>query len=214
MKRVYLVRHGQSEGNFEQKGQGPDVPLTEKGKEQAEFIAERCVRLPIECIISSTYARAQDTAAAIAKKTQKPFESSALFTEKRRPSEQVGLGWADEKFREIGKLVEENFATPDWRYSDEENFEDLKRRVREALAFLAQKSEEHILVVTHGLFLCILLSYVTFGEELTARECLRFIKRFYVENTGLTVFGYDEKSQPNPWWVWVWNDHAHLAEIG
>jgi hypothetical protein len=32
-----------------------------------------------------------------------------------------------------------------------------------------------------------------------------------MENTGLSVIEYDKKKK-NPWWVWIWNDHAHLGD--
>ena len=72
--------------------------------------------------------------------------------------------------------------------------------------------EKHIAVVTHGFIMRIIMAYVVFGSGLTGRECGKFIQTFHTENTGITVLGCDDR-QINPWWVWVWNDHAHLAEL-
>jgi hypothetical protein len=34
-----------------------------------------------------------------------------------------------------------------------------------------------------------------------------------MENTALTVFGYGNKDKDalQDWWLWIWNDHAHLG---
>lgn len=44
MKRVYLVRHGQSKGNISPEFQGLDSPLTEEGNDQARTLAQRATR--------------------------------------------------------------------------------------------------------------------------------------------------------------------------
>jgi broad specificity phosphatase PhoE len=212
MKKVYFVRHGESESNAGLLRSTVEVPLTLKGRGQAEFIAERVSKLPVEVIISSTMTRARETAEVIGEKTLKDIEFSNLFTEARAASEVQGKPRDSEETVRISNLFFENFGKPDWRYSDEENFFDLKDRARNALAYLAARPEENIAVVTHGFFMRIVIAYAMFGEELTAKECQQFTRLFHMENTGLSVLGYDpEKNESWPWWLWVWNDHAHLG---
>ena len=79
MKTIYFVRHGQSEGNVSAVYQTVSSPLTEGGKRQARFIAERCSKLPIEAVVSSTQLRAKETASIIAEKTGHTVEFSDLF---------------------------------------------------------------------------------------------------------------------------------------
>lgn len=210
MKNIYFVRHGESEGNVGPILQSFTTPLTPKGREQAEYIAERATKLPVEAIISSPMARARETAEIILVKVSKPIEYSDLFGERRRPAEIIGQPKDAPRSIEIKKIVEENFHLPTYRFSDEENFEDLKSRAKEALAYLAARPEDNVLVVTHGLFMRIVLAYVIHGEALTSEECVRFIHGLNMENTGLTILGYDATKR-SPWWLWVWNDHAHLG---
>ncbi|MDP2655923.1 MAG: histidine phosphatase family protein, partial [bacterium] len=80
-KTVYFVRHGQSEGNVGTVFQPLNSPLTEKGREQAEYIAERAASLSFESVVSSPLTRARETAEAIAKRTKKSIEFSDLFVE-------------------------------------------------------------------------------------------------------------------------------------
>ncbi|MHB8660905.1 MAG: histidine phosphatase family protein [Minisyncoccota bacterium] len=91
-----------------------------------------------------------------------------------------------------------NFSTPGFRFSDEENFEDLKERSRKMLAYLQNRSEEKIVVVTHGFILRIVIAYVIFGESLTGIECERFIQKFHMENKGLTVLDYGGEDREAP----------------
>ncbi|HUB94158.1 MAG TPA: histidine phosphatase family protein [Verrucomicrobiae bacterium] len=84
-KVVYLVRHGQSEGNTSPVFQSFKSPLSTKGKEQANRVASRFEHLDFEVLISSPQVRAQQTAAAIATKASKPIERSDLFVEWMKP---------------------------------------------------------------------------------------------------------------------------------
>jgi len=217
MKTVYFVRHGESITNSGPVVIGPTAGLTEKGKQQVQEIAARCEKLPIEVILSSTYVRAKETAAVIHERTGKPLEFSELFVERKQPSEEKGLRRDDPRYVAIGVEMRENFAKEGWRHSDEENFDDIKIRVRDILAHLEARTEEHILVVTHGVILRAIIAYVLFGEGLTGREMQNVIRGFETANTGITVLhrqppDYFESSLPRvDWRVWVWNDHAHLG---
>lgn len=211
MKKIYFIRHGESEGNVGPIRQGPNTSLTQKGEQQANFVAERCTKLAFEIIISSTMKRAEDTAGVIARRTNKPIETSDLFVERRRPKEQIGKPKDDPQVLEVEKVVRANFHIPGFRFSDEENFNDLKVRAKNALDYLKSKSEKNIVVVTHGFFMRIVVAYVVFGDKLTANECQQFIKALRMENTGITVLGINEEERDNPWWVWAWNDNAHLG---
>ncbi len=210
MKKIYFVRHGESEGNVGSIRQDNKTVLTEKGRLQAKTVAKRCAELPIEVIICSTLQRAEQTAEEILKETHKPIEYSALFIERQRPSEVIGKPKDDPKSIKAEEAVIKNFHLPGFRYSDEENFDDLKERARKALKYLAERPEENILVVTHGFFMRIIMAYVLFGDKLTGEECNKCIRVFHMENTALTELCYDDKKESSPWWLWTWNDHAHL----
>jgi len=211
MKRIYFVRHGESEGNVGPLRQTSTSTLTEKGKEQAAFVAERSAKLEFEVLISSTMNRAKETAEIVGTKTGKAIEYSDLFVERRRPSEMLGKRKDDPIGLHVEKEIIENFTQSGWRFSDEENFDDLKKRALAALQYLADRPEETMLVVTHGFFMRIVMASVVFGDTLQAEECEAFIRTFSMENTGITVLEYSEGKKVNPWELIVWNDHAHLG---
>lgn len=210
-KTVYFVRHGQSEANVGHVFQGHDSALTEHGREQARAIADRASRLPIEVIITSPWERARDTAHIIAELIGKPVEESGLFVERQRPSRLRGKSKDDPEAIELNRLWDESIFGSGSRTEDGENFEDFRQRILEALQYLADRSEKHVLVVTHGTFTRCLLACVVHGRHLTPEELRRFQKKFFLHNTGLTLLGYDTTLGDVPWGVRTWNDHAHLG---
>jgi len=216
MKTIYLVRHGESEGNESFVFQTKDSPLTEKGREQAEFIAKRIEKLPIEVIIASPTARTKETAETIAARVGKPVEYSDLLVERRTMSRLWGHRIDDPEIADI-KQVLFRFDEPNLRDSDEENFEDLKIRADSTLLYLKKRPENHILVVGHGLFTRVLVARVLLGERLTGTECLKILSVLRTRNTGLSVLHYKENAvtgsegPESDWQLLVWNDHAHLG---
>jgi broad specificity phosphatase PhoE len=72
---VYLIRHGETQWNREGRCQGvTDIPLTEKGYQQAHAIAKALVDKPLSAILSSPLQRGRETAAVIAASQQLSVE--------------------------------------------------------------------------------------------------------------------------------------------
>lgn len=224
MKTVYFVRHGESEANVNigtAHGvfQGNASPLTERGKEQARFIAARCAKLPIDVILSSNAVRAHDTALEIQRVISKSLEIHDLFVERQPPSTLLGKPRDDADAKKLLAQWHETLYFDRDRVDNGENFEDLKIRVCAALRLLAERPEQHILVATHGFFLHMLAAVVLLGEELEQGEFARAARKVWMNNTGLTqidLFKREDKKfldgVPYEGWVLrVWNDHAHLG---
>ena len=220
MKTVYFVRHGEATGNVGNFYQGEDSELTAKGLDQAQFLAKRCAKLPIEVIISSTLTRAQQTAQIISEGVGKPFETSELFVERRKPTGLADRLYEDEEARALDTNWWKSLAGIGPRVLDGENFDDLKKRAGAALSFLGDRPENNSLVVTHGFYMRYLIARALFGNDLTPATLQPFILSLEVENAGISVFHYRpdwsllpwRKNLPKPdWRVWIWNDHAHLG---
>jgi broad specificity phosphatase PhoE len=211
MKYVYFVRHGETEVNVKQLNHSyPGDELTERGKEQAEFIAARCSKLPLQVLVTSTYTRAKQTANYIAQKTGLNPEESDLFTEVHFISKYWNKVRTLESEAAL-KSIHDNWGVPDYRVGDEENYEDIIARATKALNFLIQKPEEHIGVVTHGQFMRNLVAQALFGESITPHIQNAFARGFHVENTSLTILRYAPETEV-VWRVMTWNDRAHLAD--
>ena len=132
IKLIYFVRHGETVLNAEGIRQGPDGSLTEKGRTQALATALRFPKSKgkPQIIISSPYQRTKETANIIAKELKLRVKYSDLLKERRNPSEIIGHSGAEKHVREIIDRIDKSFHADDLRYSDEENFSDLKERAK------------------------------------------------------------------------------------
>ena len=96
-----------------------------------------------------------------------------------------------------------------FRYSDEENFEDLKNRVKKVLTYLSKREEQNIVVITHSFLMRMILSYIIFDENLTGKECKIILNRFQIDHSGISIVK-KENSNDSVWKIGVWNDVSHL----
>jgi broad specificity phosphatase PhoE len=205
---VYFVRHGESQANKKGLHHRPETPLTSEGKKQAEIVAERLARIPIDLIYSSTQKRAQQTAEIISQKIHKPIELWEELREIKTPKEIWGKSIDSLKITPIKELVEKNFYKSKWHYSTEENFFDLRNRAEKVLDHLLKEhSKETILCVTHGTILKMIMSIIMLGKHLTPRGFQNLRSHLYLQNTGITICEYSEKYG---WTVNTVNDTTHL----
>lgn len=211
MKTVYFVRHGESEGNVGLYYQGEtNSPLTQHGEEQARLVAQRCARLPIDVLISSTALRAKQTAEIISAQTGLRADYTDLFVERRRPSEVIGKRYDDPEASRIEEEWDRSLYDENTPVFDGEHFGLLKSRAEAALQYLKERQENELLVVTHGFFLRALFAYIVFGERLTGSELRKFIHAMRTTNTGISMITDDRNGSPG-WHIRLYNDASHLA---
>jgi broad specificity phosphatase PhoE len=206
--KIYFVRHGESEGNAGKTWQSNTSPLNEKGIKQAQMIADRISSIDFDVLVSSDLIRAKQTAEFISQKTDKEIVESALFAERRKPSNLIGQSRLSQEAIEISQKYYDAFLS-NQKYEDGESFEELIQRVKDALSFLENLNAKNIVVVTHGMFLRVICAYVILKNYITPRTCFEFICSLRTQNTGITLIEKDEESE---WRLTTWNDHAHFAE--
>ena len=188
-----------------------DTPLSERGRLQADFLAERFSKISFDVLIASTMERAQETARSIAKKTGHDVISEPLFHERLQPSVVRGKAHNDPEVKETLRVARSYWAEEGARHSDEENFYDLKDRATKALDYLISRDEETMVVVTHGTILKTMLAVMMRGKDLQPDFLDEISQFFFPENTGITWVEYDNKQHPGRWQLITWNDHAHLG---
>lgn len=149
MTTVYLARHGESDWNAERRWQGhADRPLTERGREQAEALAERLAGVQLDAVYASDLRRAWETADPVAR-------SHGLDVVRVPDLREVHVGsWSGLTRDECEARFPEAFAR--WRdggqgWDDGETYDEMAERVVSALHRLAEKHPGgSILVVSHG----------------------------------------------------------------
>ena len=73
--KLYIARHGETAWNVENRVSGrTDIPLTERGLEQAQLLAKNAMDKGIEVIIASPLLRARQTAQAVSDAIGVPVE--------------------------------------------------------------------------------------------------------------------------------------------
>src|SRR3989344_4276805 len=136
-RRFYFVRHGETTLNAERIRQGEDGDLSAVGQTQADRAGAYLAEAGIHKILASTYERAKETAEIIEKHLGAPIVYSDLLVERKNPSEIVGKSADDLEVKRVVDLVDLAYHDDSYRYSDEENFIDLKRRGQKGAPHLA-----------------------------------------------------------------------------
>ncbi|NQZ24021.1 MAG: histidine phosphatase family protein [Colwellia sp.] len=154
----FLTRHGETQWNKIGKFQGQlDSPLTEKGYQQAHLMAEQLNQKNISCIVSSTLARAEKTAAICQDLLQCPLLLNEQLIERNFGSWQgklINEVKLDTNYQDIFHQVN-NTAPPSGESGIEcaERFQqcliDIVNENKEQPKFIEQ-TNKHILVVSHG----------------------------------------------------------------
>lgn len=186
-RRFYFIRHGETLLNAQHIRQGEKGDLSETGERQAEQVGQYLKRFPIKRIISSTYPRARKTAEIISASLKVPVIYSPLFVERRNPSEIIGKRTDDPEVVRIVDKIDYAYHEDDFRFSDEENFVDLKERARKSLDLLARQGAPETAIVTHHLFLKILVAYLLYRDRLHAADFTKLTFFNVSDNAGITI---------------------------
>ena len=203
--KIYFVRHGSTDSLEKKISQPDNEPLNERGISQANELGKRFANAKIDLVISSPHLRAVQTAKAISEDVQ----VSVLFAEVRKPKEVIGQSKETEEIKAIFRKIGQMYTIdPTWHYSDEENFEDLKRRGLQALEFLKSQDKENILVVSHANFIALLAGLMLFGENFPVEISLKLKNFLRLSNTGVCIFTYEDER----WKLQCWNDTSHCLE--
>ena len=192
MSRLFLIRHGETEGNALRIVQHPHVPLSPRGLVQAERLARRLAAEGIARIVASDYARAVATAEHLQRATGAPLVIEPLLRERN---------FGDLRGRPYAELGFDMFE-PDYAPPNGETWPMFHERVDRAWAkvqeLAAATSDGSLVVVTHGLVCRSLAArHLILGDGVVAPE------RW--ENASLTIVDW-----PAPWRVRLLNCVTHL----
>jgi probable phosphoglycerate mutase len=141
---ILLVRHGETAGNASRVLQRPDAPLNERGRRQAERLAQRLFDDGFVHVVCSDLLRARMTAAPLAARSGVAVEESPLLQE-RNYGDLRGVPYAE--------LTENPFA-PDFAPPNGEDWPTFHARAARAFDFIVstrRRVKGPLVVLTHGL---------------------------------------------------------------
>jgi probable phosphoglycerate mutase len=174
---ILLVRHGETDGNAARILQRPDVPLNQRGMDQADHLARRLCAHGFVRIVCSDLLRARMTAAPLAASSGIAIEECPLLQERN---------FGDLRGMPYATLSEDPFG-PDFVPPNGEGWPAFHARVAEAFAFIVSRRcsvNGTLVVVTHGLVCRALVARHALLPEGAAVP-----ERF--DNTGVTVLQED-----------------------
>lgn len=153
---VYFVRHGETKCNIDGVYYGSlDVPITDKGRQQAEHVGELLKDVTFDRIICSGLKRTKETAEAVLSR-QNPENPVPKVWEYEPKLNEMNFGaWEGMHYTEVRERYPEDYRAmmDDWvgcAPTDGEYFLDFNRRVIDGFKGLNLSGKENVLVVAHG----------------------------------------------------------------
>ncbi|MCF6465123.1 histidine phosphatase family protein [Clostridium sp. Cult2] len=202
MKKIYLVRHGESEWNVSKKIQGQqDIPLTGTGIKQAHLIGNRLINEKIDRIYSSDLSRAYITAKIIGSKLNMDVIPMKEFRE-------INFGiWEGITNDKMSKEHKKELIL--WRKSpdklhikDAETLKELQLRAMNGINMIIDNEDvDNILIVSHSATLKIIILGLLDMD-------LTYFKNFTVNNVSLSIVEVREHNKV----LILLNDTCHLKE--
>ena len=152
---LYLVRHGQSEGNVNGDIAGSNPPLTDRGFKQANDLSRAFTRHNIDRIISSDLIRASQTASTLSKNLSIPLTQTPHLRERffgaleGKPQSFLQANYKEEIYTFQNLPSKEQF---NWKLvSDMETLNDVHTRTHSLFnELLSAYPQKELILVTHA----------------------------------------------------------------
>ena len=191
--QIFLVRHGETDGNVAHRHQVERTPLTTKGKEQAREVAERLESLKPTRLLTSKLVRAIETARIIGEVCNLTPETSENFVELKRPNHLYG------RYHKSAHSLWFYF----WWFlglkradKNGESYAELRQRFLKAKAELAGFApEDKVVVVSHAAFMALFTAHLCRNKKLSLFQATKtFYRIITMPNTAVIEIEYEHKS--------------------
>lgn len=203
-KKIYIVRHGQTDFNLKNivQGSGVDSSLNERGIAQAKAFFEHYKHVPFDKIYTSTLKRTTETV--------KSFLDLGIASESLAGLNEIS--WGNKEGFKITPEEDQyyHYMLKQWqlgntslKIEEGESPDDVVRRMKPEVDYIMSKTEERtVLICMHGrairILLCILLDYP-----------LKSMDMFEHENLCLYLLDYTD----GKFTIELHNDVSHLRFI-
>ena len=196
--KLWLIRHGETVWNTERRIQGhKDSPLSSRGTEQVQRLADRLRGEAFDCVYSSDSGRALQTARTV-------FPDAGIKLDERLRELSYGVleGKTDaeytQKEREMRQAMRDDPYT--YQVTGGESWRDLMTRVE---AWLSSLENGRVVAFSHGWAIRAAI-FVLIGHQPKGHEW-----KFAFDNTGMTRVHLTDTSNI----ILGLNDTAHLEDF-
>ncbi len=188
---LYLIRHGQTDGNLAMRHQSQQTTLTELGRKQITEAAATVKEYKPTHLISSTLIRTLESARIIGDACDLIPDTHESFRELDRPRFLQGHFLKSLKslwFYSLWYLGLSNHK----KYGGE-SYRDLRERVAKAQSILAQyPADARVVVVSHSVFINFFVAHACQKHALLPwQAAYRFIKVLTIKNGSITKMTFD-----------------------
>jgi len=207
---IYLIRHGESEGNVGSRYQHPNSPLNSKGRWQAKRLATALTQLSVKRIIASQYPRARETAEIIGGELDLRVEQDALFVEREKPSRLLNRRVDDTSVRPLYTQWVRSLFEEDQKAEDGESYLDIILRADKAIE-VVRSLEDATVICSHGFFIRTLLMRMLAGERSSGQMLKYFYYGAAIENCSITHVVHQPWHLHQKWRLISHNSTAHIS---
>lgn len=196
---IYLVRHGQTEGNMKRFYYGEmDAELNQNGVLELKNLSEKLKDIEFGKIFVSDRRRTQESCRIICQNSK--FNRKKEYVIDDRISEMNFGVFEGKSFENIKKLYPnecENWGK-DWKnftIPQGESYRDFFIRIRSFFDYVLSLEEENILVVTHGgvirtIYCCILDNNLDFFWKFSSKNGDISLVKYEYQNLFIEKIGY------------------------
>ncbi|MFO7822738.1 MAG: histidine phosphatase family protein [Cyclobacterium sp.] len=172
-KKIYVVRHGQTDYNLKGvvQGSGIDAPINDTGRKQAEAFYENFKHIPFDHIYYSSLIRTRQSI--------EKFLSRDIYQEKLPELNEISWGDYeglpmdhDENQYYLNMLDNWSAGELDHKIGGGESPMDVAVRLKRAMKYILSQGGEHILICMHGRAIRILMT-VLLGYDLRYMDVFR-----------------------------------------
>ncbi len=189
---IFLVRHGQTNGNVAHRHQSTATPLTPLGRQQIIASAHKLTEFAPTHLITSSVLRAVESAQLIGQILDLIPDTNEVFRELDRPNFLHGNLLKSPRSVLFYSLW--YFGLSDNATYGGESYKDLRARVQKAQAVLEQYPEDaKVVVISHSVFINFFLAHMCDPRPMNPFKALiRFIKVFRIKNASITRVTYSK----------------------
>jgi len=203
---IYLVRHGETDGNVARRHQVENTPLTPVGKQQALIAAETIKKLRPTHLITSTLVRAVETASIIGGACDLTPQTDSKFIEIVRPK--YLYGYHHRSLQSLWFYFWWYLGKDSPVVAEGESYRALRERIGLAKKHLSDYPEDaRVVVVSHAVFISMFVAHICRHRALSPwRAALTFLKILTMSNGRITTITYNatKDSSHCPWSIPNW----------
>jgi broad specificity phosphatase PhoE len=172
---IYLVRHGETDGNLGHRHQLTKTPLSPVGKRQVESIAQVLKEYKPTHLVSSRLVRAVQTASVIGDVCGLVPELSEHFIELERPN--FLYGQRHKSIKSLWFYLRWYLGTKKAEAEGGESYKELRQRINLAKVYLEQFPDDaRVVIVSHSVFMSFFSAHVCDNEGVSVAGAVAVFK--------------------------------------